>query len=273
MEGAKALVVKPIPTDVARAFIARVHYSGSYVYNSQVHLGVFWNSKLEGVMQFGPPIDRRKILGLVAGCPWEGCLELNRMAFSDALPRNSESRALAVAFRLLKRHAPQVQFVVSFADATQCGDGTIYRAAGFWLTGIRRNASIWAAPTGETITHIILTDVQKRNQPKAVRARALVAQIAEQGGRHAPKVSGAASMKDFEAAGFRPLDGFQIRYIYPLRPDVRERLTVPVLPFFALDDAGARMYKGQRAESIVDDAPAVQAGESGSSPTSALLTR
>jgi hypothetical protein len=38
---------------------------------------------------------------------------------------------------------------VSFADGTQCGDGTIYRASGFVLTGIKENDQIWQAPSGE----------------------------------------------------------------------------------------------------------------------------
>lgn len=35
-----------------------------------------------------------------------------------------------------------IEWVVSFADATQCGDGTIYRASGFLLTGIRENKTV-----------------------------------------------------------------------------------------------------------------------------------
>ena len=49
------------------------------------------------------------------------------MAFSDRLPRNSESRALAIAFKMIRKHYPHIEWVISFADGTQCGDGTIYR--------------------------------------------------------------------------------------------------------------------------------------------------
>jgi hypothetical protein len=40
-------------------------------------------------MQFGPSLDKRKVQGLVEGTSWNGFIELNRMAFSDRLPRNS----------------------------------------------------------------------------------------------------------------------------------------------------------------------------------------
>ena len=107
MGTAKDIIVKPISAKAARALVQRVHYSGKTVQNSQLHLGVYLDGKLEGAMQFGPPLDKRKVQGLVSGTAWNGFIELNRMAFTDALPRNSESRAIAVAMRLIRKHAPR----------------------------------------------------------------------------------------------------------------------------------------------------------------------
>ena len=76
-------------------------------------------------MQFGPSIDKNKTIGLVKDTPWNGFMELNRLAFSDLLPKNSESRALSIAMRLIRKHAPHVEWILSYADGTQCGDGTI----------------------------------------------------------------------------------------------------------------------------------------------------
>ncbi|MFR3876814.1 MAG: hypothetical protein ACLTYW_00180 [Collinsella sp.] len=52
------------------------------------------------------------------------------MAFDDVLPRNSESRCISVALRMIKKQAPQIKWVISFADGCSCGDGAIYRARG-----------------------------------------------------------------------------------------------------------------------------------------------
>jgi len=161
MGSAKDIVLRPIPRADADALIKRVHYSGKVVNNSQVHIGVFYGGRLEGAMQFGPSLDKRKIMGLVRDTPWNGFIELNRMASTEALPRNSESRALSIALRMLRKHAPHLQWVVTFADGAQCGDGTIYRAAGFVLTSIKRNTQIWAAPDGETNTRLVLTDTRR----------------------------------------------------------------------------------------------------------------
>ena len=139
MGKAKNVLLKPIDAKTANAFVKRVHYSGKVVQNSQIHIGVFWYGNLEGAFQFGPSLDKRKIQGLVKDTKWNEFVELNRLAFTDVLPRNSESRAISIAMSLLRKHAPQLKWVVSFADATQCGDGTIYRASGFVLTGIKEN--------------------------------------------------------------------------------------------------------------------------------------
>ena len=243
MTSAKDIIIKPITAQAANALVKRIHYSGKVVNNSQLHFGVFLDGRLEGAMQFGPSLDKRKIQGLVSDTGWNGFLELNRMAFSDVLPRNSESRAMSVAFRLIKKHYPHIEWIVSFSDGTQCGDGTIYRAGGFALTGIKKNTQIWEAPGGERFARLSLTDkksIQQQTQAKQIVSRT---SMTKYGNNHA---TGAASMKSYAAAGFKPLPGFQLRYIYFLNPAARDRLTVPVLPFTKISDMGAAMYKGKK---------------------------
>lgn len=148
---AKEIVLRPITSKEANQLVKRVHYSGKVCQNSQLHIGVFYRGKLEGAMQFGPSLDKRKIQGLVKGTGWNEFIELNRMAFTDVLPRNSESRAIAIAMRILKKNAPHLRWVISFADACQCGDGTIYRASGFVLTGIKKNTQNYKLPFAKDI--------------------------------------------------------------------------------------------------------------------------
>jgi len=153
----KDILIKPVDSSRANEFIKEHHYSGSVVPNSQLHLGAFYHGGLEGVLQFGPPMDREKLLGLVEGTEWNEMMELNRMAFTEKLPQNSGSRCLSIAFKLFKKHAPHVKWAVSFADATQCGDGAVYRASNFVLTGIRENKTVLRLPNGETIADMTLT--------------------------------------------------------------------------------------------------------------------
>ncbi|NBT33756.1 MAG: hypothetical protein EBT13_18145 [Rhodobacteraceae bacterium] len=218
MGDAKRLIVKPISAKDANRIVQSLHYSGKTVQNSQLHLGVFLDGKCGGAMQFGPSLDKRKIQGLVRGTLWNEFIELNRMAFADWLPRNGESRALGFAFRWMRKQYPQLKWCVSFADGTQCGDGTIYRASGFALTGITHNNSIIELPSGEKVASMTFTK-----------------------GSHILKQNGRAGIPE----GSKRLPGFQLRYIYFIDPSCKEKLTVPILPFSEIDRVGAGMYKGK----------------------------
>ncbi len=48
---------------------------------------------------------------------------------------------------------------------------------------------------------------------------------------------------------YSPLNGFQLRYIYFLNKEARNRLTVPILPFSTIDKMGAGMYLGKKKTS------------------------
>lgn len=156
MAGVKDIIVKPINPTAANAFVKKHHYSGKVVPNSQLHFGCFLNGVLGGVMQFGPSTDKSKIQPLVKNTGWNEFIELNRMAFSELLPKNAESRCIAVALRLIKKNYPHIKWVISFADGCQCGDGTIYRASGFKLVGIKQNKTIIRMPNGDTIAGLNL---------------------------------------------------------------------------------------------------------------------
>jgi len=220
MASAKDIIVKPISASAARAIVKRIHYSGKVVNNSQLHFGVFLDGKCEGAMQFGPSMMKRGLMKIVSGTSWGGFIELNRMAFSEKLPRNSESRAMSVAFKIMRKNYPHIEWVVSFADGTQCGDGTIYRAAGFVLTGIKKNTGILRLKNGNV--GVLMTYTK---------------------GKHILNTGGAKKPESAEI-----MEGFQLRYIYFLNPEARKRLTVPILPFSRIDEMGAGMYRGIKRE-------------------------
>ena len=238
----KQIRIAPITREAANECIRKWHYSGKFVNNSQLHLGAFADGQLLGAMQFGPPLDKSKLIGLVSGTAWNGFCELNRMAFSDELPRNSESRCIAIAMRMLRKNAPHIKWVVSFSDGTQCGDGAIYRASGFVLTGIKKNSQIWATSEGE-----VSSEVSTRTA-SGVRAKLqkTISRTSSTKGAAIAGYDGGASMKQYIEAGFKPLDGFQMRYVYFVDPSARKNLIVPLLPFSTIAEMGATMYLGQK---------------------------
>lgn len=253
----KAIHIAPIKSNVANDAVKKWHYSGKVVHNSSLHLGAFYNGVLCGVMSFGPPMDKSKVLGLVKGTTWNGMLELNRMAFSDVLPKNSESRSLAIAFKIIKKTYPFIKWILSFSDACQCGDGAIYRASGFVLTGIKKNTCIIQAPDGTKTTQIILS-------------RPYLKQTKDLAKKFGVTLRASGSVALFKQAGFKPLVGYQLRYIKFLDPAYQDKLTVPIIPFSKIRELAIGMYKGKyisRGEnSSYFSAPKVEGGADPTSP-------
>lgn len=239
------VTLKVIPSKVAVPFVKAHHYSGKVVNNSNLHFGAFLDGKLHGVMSFGPSMDKSKTIGLVEGTGWSNFLELNRMAFDDVLPRNSESRCISLAMKALKKHAPQVKWVVSFADGCSCGDGTIYRASNFILTDIRPNKNLVMLPDGTKIHKLTLESSPNHPRPELMGAT----YYDVTGGRNNFR-------KYVEAVHGTVLTGYQLRYVYFIDKRWRKRLTVPEIPFSRIDELGAGMYRGERvtqAERHVDE--------------------
>jgi hypothetical protein len=203
------------------------------VQNSNLHFGAFLDSKLHGVMSFGSPLDKRKVLGLVKPSLWNEMLELNRMAFDDYLPKNSESRCIAIAFKLLKKNAPQIKWILSFSDGTQCGDGSIYRASGFILSGIVENSNTCQLPNGEVI-HKMTLESNPTSPRKELNGQSYYSLT---GGKY-------DFTKYVKSVNGKILNGFQLRYIYLL--DKSCKLNVESIPFEKIDELGAGMYKGQK---------------------------
>ena len=217
MGRAKEILVKVIPAKIANEFVKKHHYSGKVVQNSSLHFGAFLDGKLHGVMSYGTSMDKRKVLPLVNGTLWNEMLELNRMAFDDYLPKNSESRCIAISIKLIKKNAPHIKWILSYSDGAQCGDGSIYRASGFDLTGIKENKTIleW---NGKIIADKTLNNSNYK------------------------KIGMSAGLA--KKQGAKPIDGFQLRYIYLI--DKTCKITVPILPFSMIDEIGAGMYKGEK---------------------------
>lgn len=227
----KKILIKPISSDVTKKGVLKWHYSGKVVTNSTLHFGAFYNDVLCGVMSFGPSMDKRKLIGLVRDTKWNGFIELNRMAFSDVLPKNSESRCISVALKLIKKHYPNIEWVVSFADGTQCGDGTIYRASGFVLTQIKKNTTILESPTGEKVSLLTLDTSPAKWAVKYGLD---------------PRFANSKTFK--ESAGFKRSQGFMLRYVFFLNPEARKRLTVEEIPFSKIKEMHASMYRGKSTD-------------------------
>lgn len=228
MGRAKEIIVKVIPAKIANEFVKKHHYSGKVAATGLICFGAFLDNKLIGVAQWGRPINKYLHLHIVENTKWNDFLELNRLVCIDETPKNTESRFIKICLILIKKNAPQVKWVMSFADATQCGDGTIYRASGFVLTNINESKQLYELPNGDTLHLMGL----QGGQHGALRKKML-----ESGYGNAKKYM-------VEVLKGKPLVGKQLKYVYLI--DKSCKITVPILPFSKIDEMGAGMYKGKK---------------------------
>lgn len=239
---AKDIEIKVIDSSTARKMMRLFHYSGKSPSNCQVNFGVFLNNTIQGALQFGPGIAKRNTArGLNIGL--NDSIELSRMALSDKCPKNSESRALGICLRILQKQYPHLKVVLSFADACQCGDGTIYRASGFKLLNIKKNTSMFVNSDGEVVCKKTFNNIVDQKTGKRFRP----------------------------TDKYKPLPGFQMKYLYFFDKELEKKFK-----FVDFKDIPkeVRMYKGEkspeRAESIESSAGSFQESGGGESPTSAL---
>ena len=222
MGRAKEIKVKVIPSKIANEFVKKYHYSGKVVNNSSLHFGCFLDERLHGVLSYGSSMDKKASSKYVKNTGWNEFLELNRMAFDDYLPKNSESRCIAISLKLIKKNAPHIKWVVSFADGTQSGDGTIYRATGFYLTSIKKNSSIFKNDKGDVACSMTYSKSKYALNNKG----------------------SAGAHKLLVSKGYKKAEGNQFRYIYLI--DKTCKLNVPIIPYSKIDELNAGMYKGKK---------------------------
>lgn len=84
-------------------------------------------------MTYGHPVSNRTV-GSITKLPLKlnEVLELTRLAIVDNTQSNTESWFISQSFRWLKKNAPEVKVLVSYADPEQDHTGGIYRATN-WL--------------------------------------------------------------------------------------------------------------------------------------------
>jgi hypothetical protein len=249
---AKDIKIQLISSASAAKVVKMFHYSGKVTQNSQIHFGVFLNDSLQGALQFGPSIDKRRMAANL-GIGFNDSLELNRMALSDACPKNSESRALGICLRMLKKQYPHLKLIVSFSDACQCGDGIIYRASGFKLHSFKKNNSLLINEDGEVdFNH------GTKKRPTVVAKKSMDNQLGP---------DGKYLSSNLKKSGFKPMEGYQMKYLYFFDKELEKKFTF--VDFKDIPDH-VRMYKGERVGSRDNAAAGLQPAEDGVNPIPTL---
>jgi hypothetical protein len=140
--GSDEFKVIEIDRNKANDIIVKNHYSKKFYNATYIHLGVFLNGELVGVLQFGYAMNPASCGSVVKNTELDEYLELNRMWLDDKAPRNSESMAISYAIRYIRSKFPKIKWIQSFADERCGGFGIVYQGANFDFFG-EHMATFW----------------------------------------------------------------------------------------------------------------------------------
>jgi hypothetical protein len=129
--GSDDFFIKEIDREKANHLIIKNHYSKKFYNATYIHLGVWLNSELVGILQFGYAMNPASCGSVVKGTAQDQYLELNRMWLDDKAPRNSESMAISYAVRYIRSKYSKIKWIQSFADQRCGGFGIVYQGANF----------------------------------------------------------------------------------------------------------------------------------------------
>ena len=151
----KKYFVAPLNSSKAYQFICAYHYSHVGFKKASLNLGVFdkTNNLLVGVMQWGCSAQTKIRLDhyVKNTIKIEEYLELNRFAMADSEIKNSESQAISLGIKWIKKYKPNIRLLVSYSGRIEGNYGYIYQATnweylgyfisnGFWkLDGLERH--------------------------------------------------------------------------------------------------------------------------------------
>jgi len=133
--GSHDFFIKEIKRNIANSIIIKNHYSKKFYNATYIHLGVYMDLNLVGVLQYGYAMNPASCKSVVTGTGMDQYLELNRMWLDDKAPRNSESKSIAYSLRYIRGKFPKIKWIQSFADERCGGFGIVYQACSFGYYG------------------------------------------------------------------------------------------------------------------------------------------
>ena len=131
--------------DAAKFAVEHWHYSRTLPMPPLVRIGVWERGAFIGAILFARGANRH-LLDPYGLDVTEGA-ELVRVALTKH--ETPVSRIVAIAVRLLKRHAPGLRLIVSYADQVQGHVGGIYQAGGWLYCGTSVPGKTYIGPDGK----------------------------------------------------------------------------------------------------------------------------
>ena len=168
--GSKDFYIKEIDRKLANKIIVKNHYSNKFYNATYIHLGLFVNEEIQGVLQYGYAMNPASCKSVVEGTKQNEYLELNRMWIADNVGQYPESRAISYSLKYIRRKYPNIKWIQSFADERCGGFGIVYQACSFNYYG-EHKSDFWELDG--VVYHNIQMTVSKESKRYVGEARYL----------------------------------------------------------------------------------------------------
>lgn len=143
----KKYFVAQVNSSKANQFTKYYHYSHVGFKKAKLNLGVFNRDtkKLVGVMQWGCSAQENIRLDRYVKEPitTDEYYELNRFCMADSELENSESQALSLGIKWIKKYQPHIRLLVSYAGRKEGNVGYIYQATNWEYLGYFISSGFW----------------------------------------------------------------------------------------------------------------------------------
>ncbi len=133
--GSSDFYIKEIDRKLANKIIVENHYSKKFYNATYIHLGLFVDKDIQGVLQYGYAMNPASCGSVVKGTKQNEYLELNRMWIADNVGQYPESRSISYSLKYIRRKFPKIKWIQSFADERCGGFGIVYQACSFGYYG------------------------------------------------------------------------------------------------------------------------------------------
>lgn len=153
--GEKDFYIKTIDRNKANEIIVKNHYSHKFYNATYIHLGLFVNNEIVGVLQYGYAMNPASQESVVKDTKIDEYLELNRMWIKDDVGKYPESRAISYSIKFIKAKYPKIKWIQSFADERCGGFGIVYQSCSFDYFG-EHKAIFWTVD-GEIYHNSLMT--------------------------------------------------------------------------------------------------------------------
>ena len=158
----KELVVRRSTVKEARPYIATHHYSKTMPDSTtDVFMG-FYDGVFAGVCVFGMGTGKGQYYRLLPDLQDGEYRELTRLWSPDGMPKNTESRLISEAIKLLPK---KVRLLLSYADPSEGHQGSVYQATNWYFIGKTGGGNKMVDKTGKVL-HSRLTSIYKMRHPE-----------------------------------------------------------------------------------------------------------